>query len=419
MIEVLKILITILGAAMVQGPEQSVNMVSFDGEANSPYFVGKTIPGGIDTQTYNKPTEGQPMNGGLSARYILEGTDFEGEECKIFIENNGKFGAPYTSPRVTTDSKALAFLNEDDLQGTLENIDGQLTVKIYKPLTQVPDAARNPAVQQGKMEQFNYTAKVNGKTLKKRAQVYTPYGYDKKDKSKKYNVLYLMHGGGDNTTSFLTPPQDWFRLLDVLDHLIEDGKMQPIIVVCPTYYQDDQNIGKNSMEDAIAATRDFNKELRNYLIPTVEKAYNTYYTGKGKKAIEDSREHRALGGFSMGALCTWFQLANDIAAVSRFLPLSGDLWIYNAENQREPADVAAKWLEDKIAATPYANDFKVFGYSGTKDIAGNAEANLVEALYKQEHFSAKNMEFGMKDGGEHFYGHINEYLYHALPLIWK
>ena len=29
------------------------------------------------------------------------------------------------------------------------------------------------------------------------------------------------------------------------------------------------------------------------------------------------------------------------------------------------------------------------------------------------------MEFGFKDGGEHFYGHINEYLYHALPLIWK
>jgi hypothetical protein len=25
----------------------------------------------------------------------------------------------------------------------------------------------------------------------------------------------------------------------------------------------------------------------------------------------------------------------------------------------------------------------------------------------------------MKKDGEHFYGHINEYLYYALPLIYK
>ena len=52
-----------------------------------------------------------------------------------------------------------------------------------------------------------------------------------------------MHGWGDNSTSFLTSPHDWFRLIDVLDHLIEDGAMDPILVVCPTFYEDDFNNG--------------------------------------------------------------------------------------------------------------------------------------------------------------------------------
>ena len=432
MIEILRILITILGSAMVQGPEQGVNMISFNGDADSPYFVGKTLPGGVDTQNYFKSAgEGQMPSGSLSARYILEGTDYTGEKCKIYIENNGKFGEPFTHPRITTDSKALASLNKDNLLGKLDNENGKLIIRIYEKLTEVPQCVRNAESckkdeancekKEGRIEQFNYTAKMNGKKCKKRAQVYLPYGYDAKDKATKYNVLYLMHGGGDNTTSFLTPPKDWLPLKRVLDRLIAQGKMQPIIVVCPTFYQDDQNIGKNRMEDAIAQTRDFNKELRNYLIPTVEKADNSYYTGKGKNAIEESRSHRAFGGFSMGALCTWYQLAYDVAAVSRFLPLSGDLWTYDAENNKLPADVSAKWLCLQLKESPYANDFQIFAYTGTEDIAGKPETELINALYNMNSpmFSPKNMQFGVKQGGQHFYGHINEYLYHALPLLWK
>ena len=114
-------------------------------------------------------------------------------------------------------------------------VEWKFNIRIYKPLTQVPDSARNPATKQGKMEEFNYSANMNGKIVKKRAQIYLPYGYDKDDKTKKYNVLYLIHGGGDNSTSFITQTNDWFRLIDVLDHLIEDGAMDPILVVCPTF----------------------------------------------------------------------------------------------------------------------------------------------------------------------------------------
>jgi len=295
------------------------------------------------------------------------------------------------------------------------------TIKAIQP---IPDAIRQPASKQGKIEEFTYTAHSNGKTLKKHARVYLPYNYNANDKKTKYDVLYLMHGGGDKTTSFLTPPQDWLPLRQVLDHLIAEGKMRPIIVVTPTFYDDDENIGSNGMNDGIARTRNFHTELQNDLIPTVEKAYNTYLEGTDSIAITRTRDHRAYGGFSMGALSTWFQLAYGVNAVKTFIPLSGDLWVYNDKGERQDSKFAAEWINAQLASTPFAKDFEVYGYTGTKDIAGNPQKNLVEALSKyaplfRYNTPDANLRFEMKEGGEHFYGHINEYLYWALPVIYK
>ena len=403
--EIFTILISILGMNRVECGDQSVNMISFEGEASGPYFSGKVLPGGIDTQ----------RGGQLSARYMLEGTDCEGKPCKMFIENNGKFGSPFTSPSIVTDSKALAALTSDSLVGQIDNSDGKLTIRISRVDPPIPDAVRRRAAQCGTIDTFEYRVAKG----KKRARVYLPYGYDKSDKTRKYNVVYLMHGGGDNSKSFLMPPQDWLPLTNVLDHLIADGKMDPVIVVTPSFYGDDTNIGANRMNDAIHLTRDVHKELSTYLIPQVESAYRTHYTGRGKKAVEQSREHRAFGGFSMGALCTWFQLAYGVDAVSRFIPLSGDLWVYDEAGQKQSAEVAARWLNKQLEASPYAHDFRVLAYSGTSDIAGKPEQALVRALYKEAPlFGIHNLSLAMRPEGQHFYGHINEYLYRALPLLW-
>ena len=57
-------------------------------------------------------------------------------------------------------------------------------------------------------------------------QVYTPPGYSTE---KKYPVLYLLHGiGGDET--------EWQRFASpnvMLDNLLADGKVVPMIVVMP------------------------------------------------------------------------------------------------------------------------------------------------------------------------------------------
>ena len=116
MIEILTIAVTIIGAKVVEGPKERVNMVSFDSEANSPYFVGKSLPGGMDTQTYIKADNGSVINGTISARNVLEGKYYEDEECKIFIDNTGFIGGSNDHLHVITDCKALDALNKHNLK---------------------------------------------------------------------------------------------------------------------------------------------------------------------------------------------------------------------------------------------------------------------------------------------------------------
>ena len=76
----------------------------------------------------------------------------------------------------------------------------------------------------GKLEMISYESKSVGATRK--MQVYTPPGYTK---DKKYPVLYLLHGiGGDEN--------EWKRGGKpnvILDNLLADGKVEPMIVVMP------------------------------------------------------------------------------------------------------------------------------------------------------------------------------------------
>lgn len=294
------------------------------------------------------------------------------------------------------------------------------TIAQIKP---IPDDIRKPSKQQGRIETITYTTIRNGKTMTKHAKVYLPYGYKQGRKNVKYDVLYLMHGGGDNSSSFLTPPKDWLPLRQVLDHLIEKSMIRPVIVVTPTFYDDDENIGANSMGNAIAMTRDFHTELLRDLIPSVETKYNTYLTSKDSTAIAATRSHRAYGGFSMGALSTWYQLAYGSDAVKYFLPLSGDLWVYNDKGEKQSPEVAAEWLDSMLTHSPYANDIEIYGYTGTDDIAGTPQKNLTEALSRyattiRYNTPDANLRLAMKKGGKHYYGDINEYLYWALQKIY-
>ena len=78
-------------------------------------------------------------------------------------------------------------------------------------------------IAHGTLEETTYESKTVGTTRK--VTVYLPPKYDK---SKKYPVLYLLHGiGGDH--------KEWLQGVPniIMDNLYADGKAEPMIIVMP------------------------------------------------------------------------------------------------------------------------------------------------------------------------------------------
>lgn len=109
----------------VKGSNGSVTMVHFHGTAESEYFNGVILPGGVDAQSQFGTDIWR-----ISARYILEGTDMNGAACRIYIENNGFLveGEIVTCPRILTDSPALAWLESTELEGRVVGEEGGICI---------------------------------------------------------------------------------------------------------------------------------------------------------------------------------------------------------------------------------------------------------------------------------------------------
>ncbi len=141
----------------------------------------------------------------------------------------------------------------------------------------------NPVIMHGAIDTVTYDSKTVGS--KRRALVYTPPGYSE---SKKYPVLYLLHGiGGDE--------KEWFtqgKPHVILDNLYAQGKLKPMIVVLPNgrAMKDDRAVGNIFDSIKVAAFSTFESDLLNDLIPFIEKKFPVY----------TDRQHRALAGLSMG-----------------------------------------------------------------------------------------------------------------------
>ena len=151
------------------------------------------------------------------------------------------------------------------------------------PHSQAGFDVEKTGIAQGKIETVAYNSKTVG--TKRKALVYTPPGFSK---SKKYPVLYLLHGiGGDE--------QEWFnngKPQVILDNLYAEGKLTPMIVVLPNgrAIKDDRATGNIMAPDKVEGFAIFEKDLLNDLIPFIEKTY----------PVIKNRESRAIAGLSMG-----------------------------------------------------------------------------------------------------------------------
>ena len=129
---------------------------------------------------------------------------------------------------------------------------------------------------------------------------FLPASFDQ-DKTRRYPVLYYLHGLGDNEQSLLNSG-GW----DLISELRSQGKVGDFIVLAPsaghTFYI-------NSKNDKVRYEDFFMKEF----MPQMEKKYRA----------ESTRATRGITGVSMGgygALRLAFKYPNDFAATSAQMP---------------------------------------------------------------------------------------------------
>ena len=113
--------------------------------------------------------------------------------------------------------------------------------------------------------------------------VYTPASYDR-EPERRYPVLYLQHGGGENESGWLWQG----KLANLADNLIAAGSMQEMIIVMNTGYSFPDS---GAYHPALGA---FPEEAADSAVPFIDRTYRT---------ISD-RTHRAMAGLSMGGMQT-------------------------------------------------------------------------------------------------------------------
>lgn len=290
------------------------------------------------------------------------------------------------------------------------------TKDIPEELSYIPENYKTPAEHAGKLirldyetyESMSYDSRT--KKLTKTACVYLPYGYTEE---KKYNVFYQMHGGWSNETTTMGTENSPTVLRNAIDHAIEDGIMQPLILVMPTYNNESRSdSGDYSL--ALTLTRNYHNELINDLIPAVESKYSTYAADTTKEGIRASRDHRAFGGFSMGSVATWRTFEYCLDYFRYFLPMSGSL------------TTDGQYMDDIVKRSGHEwNDFFIYAVSGTDDFAYSAFRSQIEAMRTQDSFryadneAEGNLTLRVREGYSHDGVASAEYTYNGLLWFWN
>ncbi len=136
------------------------------------------------------------------------------------------------------------------------------------------------AVPHGAVATVRYFSKVT--QTERQMQVYTPPGYN--HDNRRYPVLYIMHGGGGNDTDWIVN----MRANYILDNLIAQNKIVPMILVSPDGYLTPTGSGGEGAHDP------FPEELLGSIVPSIEQNYRAAPGGN----------NRALAGLSLGARWT-------------------------------------------------------------------------------------------------------------------
>jgi enterochelin esterase-like enzyme len=136
----------------------------------------------------------------------------------------------------------------------------------------------------GEIRQMQFDAPTLFASRPYQYNVYLPAGYAETDR--RYPVIYLLHGRGDDMHA-------WLNVKPALDQLIASGDIPPIIAIMPdvpsleraSYYVDTRYEASGAQNEPVESL------FFNDLLTHVDSTYRTLA----------SRESRLVGGYSMGA----------------------------------------------------------------------------------------------------------------------
>lgn len=244
-----------------------------------------------------------------------------------------------------------------------------------------------------KTETVTYKIRYQGKTYSKKALVYVPANYDKQ---KQYDVLYFLHGSGDSATAFYENS----HYKQVLDKLAKQGKLKNTLVVFPTFYPSQAFVTGDYQKDDKLSRFFARTELMGALVPKVEAKYSTYAKSTTKKELQQTRAHRAIGGFSMGAITSWYVFEEQLPYFKTFVTLGGDSWVI----QEDGGGTATKQTAKKLAQTPkkYPDlDFKILAGAGSRDPAAELLQKQIKEMKKYRGFNDTDLKYFELPGAHH------------------
>lgn len=256
------------------------------GQQTPPFKSNEVHPDGSITFRYKDPAAGRVL-------LKLEGA---GKPLAMEKDSDGVWSVvtPPLPPEIygygfEVDGRPQLDPTNPDIKPNLISVGNTVTVPGSVP--QLWDARPVP---HGIVHHHFYTSRVVSGLVDGQSEyyVYTPPNYDPK-RAKPYPVLYLLHGWSDLANGWTAVGQ----ANCIVDNLIAEGKVKPMLVVMPLGYGDMKFVtsGDGVWDDDGAVRRNaalFKQALLTEVLPQVESAYH----------VSKDRNDRAITGLSMGGL---------------------------------------------------------------------------------------------------------------------
>jgi enterochelin esterase-like enzyme len=248
-------------------------------------------------------------------------------------------------------------------------------------------------IPHGTVQSVAYKSKSLGTDRK--MMVYTPPGYEQS--TSRYPLVYLLHGSGSDETSWTRSG----KAEVILDNLVADGKLKPLVAVMPFGFAAPRapGTGRGDPAENKMQREGFRKDFLEDVMPFVDANYRVY----------PDRDHRAIVGLSLGgaqALAIGLSHLDLFSRIAAFSPAMGasnnpatggvDFEMVLADTARINSQLKFLWVGCGTEDTLFAS---------VKDFSGQLANHKIEHIYRVT-------------GGAHNYAVWQRNLNEVAPMLF-